>query len=96
MYGTQIIFHFYQTLQQYGINLFPDADTFCYMDGLPLKHRATELHTYFCMALMATSTSFSWSRWNLLAGKEKLVFQMKFVDGDESAKDGDENQVSYQ
>lgn len=66
-----------QTLQFYGINLFPDRDSYCYIDGLPGKHRATEQHLYRCMALVAPVLHFAWSRWNLLAGQNKLVFQMK-------------------
>ena len=86
------IFHVnVQELQQYGINLFPDEDTFCYMDGLPLKHKSTELQAYFHMALTATSARYSWSRWNLLAGRERIVFQMTVVEGEEDASD--ESQV---
>ncbi|XP_063604864.1 dynein axonemal intermediate chain 7 homolog, partial [Penaeus indicus] len=66
-----------KTLQFYGINLFPDRDSYCYIDGLPTKHRPTEQHLYRCMALVAPAVHFAWSRWNLLAGKTKLVFQMK-------------------
>lgn len=66
-----------QTLQFYGINLFPDRDSYCYIDGLPNKHRATEQHLYRCMSLVAPAIQFAWSRWNLLAGQTKLVFQMK-------------------
>ncbi|XP_069178268.1 dynein axonemal intermediate chain 7 homolog isoform X2 [Procambarus clarkii] len=65
------------TLQFYGINLFPDRDSYCYIDGLPTKHRPTEQHLYRCMALVAPTVHFAWSRWNLLAGTTKLVFQMK-------------------
>ncbi|XP_042209640.1 dynein axonemal intermediate chain 7-like [Homarus americanus] len=66
-----------KTLQFYGINLFPDRDSYCYIDGLPTKHRPTEQHLYRCMALVAPAVHFAWSRWNLLAGLTKLVFQMK-------------------
>ncbi|MPC20593.1 Axonemal protein [Portunus trituberculatus] len=65
------------TLQFYGINLFPDRDSYCYIDGLPAKHRPTEQHLYRCLALVAPALHFAWSRWNLLAGDTKLVFQMK-------------------
>ncbi|XP_063841391.1 dynein axonemal intermediate chain 7 homolog isoform X2 [Scylla paramamosain] len=66
-----------KTLQFYGINLFPDRDSYCYIDGLPAKHRPTEQHLYRCLALVAPALHFAWSRWNLLAGETKLVFQMK-------------------
>ncbi|XP_050725906.1 dynein axonemal intermediate chain 7 homolog [Eriocheir sinensis] len=66
-----------KTLQFYGINLFPDRDSYCYIDGLPTKHRPTEQHLYRCLAFVAPALHFAWSRWNLLAGQTKLVFQMK-------------------
>ncbi|CAL4156073.1 unnamed protein product, partial [Meganyctiphanes norvegica] len=72
-----------KTLQFYGINLFPERDSYCYIDGLPHKHRPTEQHLYRCMALVAPALSFTWSRWNLLAGEDKLVFQMKSLKDDE-------------
>ncbi|XP_076047226.1 dynein axonemal intermediate chain 7 homolog [Oratosquilla oratoria] len=66
-----------KTLRFYGINLFPEEDSYCYIDGLPIKHRPTELHLYNCMSLVGPTMQLAWSRWNLLAGPNKLVFQMK-------------------
>lgn len=64
-----------------GVDLFPLHDAHCYIDGATPKHRAAEDHLYHCMALMSTSHSFSWSRWNLLAGRRNMVLQMKeFLD----------------
>lgn len=60
-----------------GVDLFPLHDAYCYIDGATPKHRSAEDHLYHCMALMSTSHSFSWSRWNLLAGRRNMVLQMK-------------------
>ncbi|XP_021923830.1 axonemal 84 kDa protein-like isoform X3 [Zootermopsis nevadensis] len=60
-----------------GVDLFPLHDAYCYIDGATPKHRAAENHLYHCMALLSTSHSFSWSRWNLLAGRRNLVLQMR-------------------
>jgi cancer susceptibility candidate protein 1 len=60
-----------------GVDLFPLHDAHCYIDGATPKHRAAEDHLYHCMALLSTSHSFSWSRWNLLAGRRNMVLQMK-------------------
>ena len=45
--------------------------------GLPLKDIQTERHLYDCMALVANSLNFTWSRWNLLSGYDKLVMQYR-------------------
>lgn len=45
--------------------------------GLPLKDIQTEQHLYNCMALTANALNFSWSRWNLLSGYEKLIMQYR-------------------
>ena len=66
-----------QTLEFYGIKLFPNRDSYCYVDGLPLKDRPTEQHLYKSMALTCTVYNTAWSRWNLLAGEYNLVFQLK-------------------
>jgi hypothetical protein len=60
-----------------GVDLFPLHDACCYIDGATPKHRVAEDHLYHCMALLSTSHSFSWSRWNLLAGRCNMVLQMK-------------------
>ena len=45
--------------------------------GLPLKDIQTERHLYNCMALTANSYNFTWSRWNLLSGYDKLIMQFR-------------------
>ena len=60
-----------------GVDIFPDCDSHCYIEGLPLKDIPTERHLYYCMSLTANAISYSWSRWNLLSGYEKLIMQFK-------------------
>ena len=45
--------------------------------GLPLKDIQTERHLYNCMALTANALNYSWSRWNLLSGYDKLIMQYR-------------------
>lgn len=72
-----------------GVDLFPLHDAYCYIDGATPKHRAAEDHLYHCMALLSTSYSFSWSRWNLLAGRRNLVLQMReFLDRKRQVRNG--------
>ena len=59
------------------MDIFPDCDSHCYIEGLPLKDIPTERHLYYCMSLTANAISYSWSRWNLLSGYEKLIMQFK-------------------
>ncbi|XP_022190549.1 dynein intermediate chain CFAP94, axonemal [Nilaparvata lugens] len=65
-----------------GVDVFPDHDAGVYMaDSSRSKHHITESHAYQCMALLSTSYNFSWSRWNLLAGPDNIVMQMReFID----------------
>jgi hypothetical protein len=42
-------------MRQQGVDIFPDCDSHCYIEGLPLKDIATERHLYYCMALTANS-----------------------------------------
>ena len=60
-----------------GVDIFPDYDSHCYIEGLPLKDIQTESHLYHCMALTANALNFSWSRWNLLSGYKKLIMQYR-------------------
>ena len=48
-----------------------------FLPGLPLKDIQTEVHLYHCMALVANSLNFTWSRWNLLSGYDKLIMQYR-------------------
>ncbi|XP_043220818.1 dynein axonemal intermediate chain 7-like isoform X3 [Amphibalanus amphitrite] len=66
-----------QTLQRHGLDLFPEEDSYLYIEGTSLKHQPCEKHLYWCMALVGNAYGFSSSRWNLLAGAENLVLQFK-------------------
>lgn len=60
-----------------GADVFPDFDAFCYIEGTCEKHWPMESHLYYNMAQLSNSFNFAWSRWNLLAGRRKIVFQMR-------------------
>ena len=49
-------------MRHQGVDIFPDCDSHCYIEGLPLKDIPTERHLYYCMALTANAVSYSWSR----------------------------------
>ena len=66
-----------QTLQRHGLDLFPEEDSYLYIEGSSLKHQPCEKHLYWCMALVGAAYGFSSSRWNLLAGAENLVLQFR-------------------
>ena len=63
-------------MRRQGVDIFPDYDSHCYIEGLPLKDIQTERHLYDCMSLTANSLNFTWSRWNLLSGYDKLIMQV--------------------
>ena len=63
-------------MRRQGVDIFPDYDSHCYIEGLPLKDIQTERHLYNCMSLTANSLNFTWSRWNLLSGYDKLIMQV--------------------
>ena len=83
MIPTGLIFIFFQLndlaqeMRRQGVDIFPDCDSHCYIEGLPLKDIQTERHLYHCMALTANSLNFTWSRWNLLSGYDKLIMQYR-------------------
>lgn len=56
-----------------AVDVFPEegSDAAIYTEGSCEKHSVMEGHLYDCMASVALSHNFSWSRWNLLAGEEK-------------------------
>jgi hypothetical protein len=80
------LYSVFQLLQEYGVNLKPEADSPLYIEGLPIKDLATEAHLYRTMALTVPSNHYAWSRWNLLAGPEKLVIQYKEKIGAQPSK----------
>nr|CAD7444684.1 unnamed protein product [Timema bartmani] len=60
-----------------GVDLFPPFDAMCYVEGDASKHHEAEDHLYHTMAILSTTHNFSWSRWNLLAGRRNMVLQMR-------------------
>lgn len=72
-----------ETLLRSAVDLFPEegSDATIYTEGSCEKHNVMERHLYECMASVAMSHNFSWSRWNLLAGSRIAVLLMReFVD----------------
>ncbi|XP_037070537.1 dynein intermediate chain CFAP94, axonemal-like [Pollicipes pollicipes] len=66
-----------QVMQRHGLDLFPEEDSYLYIEGSSLKHQPCEKHLYWCMALVGNAYGFSSSRWNLLAGADNLVLQFR-------------------
>lgn len=64
-------------MRRFGLDLFPDLDTFHYVEGSTYKDILLENHTYACMALLSAAYNFTWSRWNSFSGRNKIVFQMR-------------------
>lgn len=60
-----------------GADVFPEFDTFCYTEGTCEKHWPMERHLYYSIAQLSDCFNFAWSRWNLLAGRRKIVLQMR-------------------
>lgn len=60
-----------------SIDIFPEEDAFCYTEGSCEKNYVMEMHLYSCMAGVALSHNFGWSRWNLLAGSRVAVLLMR-------------------
>lgn len=60
-----------EILLRSAVDLFPEegSDATIYTEGSCEKHNVMESHLYDCMASVALSHNFSWSRWNLLAGE---------------------------
>lgn len=64
-------------MQSRGLDVFPEEDSYLYIEGSSLKHQPCEKHLYWCMALVGNAYGFDSSRWNLLAGAENMVLQFK-------------------
>lgn len=60
-------------------DIFPENDAFCYTEGSCEKNGAMEAHLYHCMANLALTHNFSWSRWNLLSGSRTAVLLMREI-----------------
>lgn len=87
-----------------GVNLFPEDDAFCYVEGwfwIPFlilchcanilhdyclscigtceKHYVMESHLYDCMAAVALTHNFTWSRWNFMSGRRSCILLMREI-----------------
>lgn len=51
---------------------------FCYV-GTCEKHFVMESHLYDCMAAVALTHNFTWSRWNFLSGRRSCVVLMREI-----------------
>ena len=73
-----------KTLRKRGLEMSPSHRVSSEVEDMPVKNEQMERHIYRCMALGATTQSFSflWSRWNNVAGKDIFVFQMQTFDGE--------------
>lgn len=60
-----------------GADVFPEFDAFCYTEGTCEKHWPMERHLYYNIAQLSNCFNFAWSRWNLLAGRRKIILQMR-------------------
>ncbi|XP_050302897.1 dynein axonemal intermediate chain 7-like [Anthonomus grandis grandis] len=64
-------------MKEAGIDIFPEFDAFCYVEGSCEKQWAMEQHLYYNMAQISNCFNFAWSRWNLQAGRRQIVLQMR-------------------
>jgi cancer susceptibility candidate protein 1 len=60
-------------------NIFPEADTFAYIEGACEKNYVMEHHLYACMATLALTHNFAWSRWNIVSGSRMAVVLMREI-----------------
>nr|XP_034173014.1 LOW QUALITY PROTEIN: axonemal 84 kDa protein-like [Osmia lignaria] len=70
-----------ERLQQLGCDLFPDRDAVAYLTGINTKHPAAENHLRQCMAILSTTYTFAWSRWNATRDFRQIVLQFKEMHG---------------
>ncbi|XP_066901284.1 dynein axonemal intermediate chain 7-like [Halyomorpha halys] len=64
-------------MRKAGLDLFPGWDAFLYVEGNSAKKKVLEEHVYMSMAMMASSYQFTWSRWNMPAGPDRIIFQAR-------------------
>ncbi|XP_029896750.1 dynein intermediate chain CFAP94, axonemal isoform X9 [Aquila chrysaetos chrysaetos] len=61
-------------LKKAGVNIFPGAYSHKYV-SVNKKAPLAEVRAYQQMALVASAFAFAWSKWNLEAGQEQVVFK---------------------
>ncbi|XP_049677838.1 dynein axonemal intermediate chain 7 isoform X1 [Accipiter gentilis] len=62
-------------LKKAGVNIFPGAYSHKYV-SVNKKAPLAEVRAYQQMALVASAFAFAWSKWNLEAGQEQVVFKV--------------------
>ncbi|XP_008946057.1 PREDICTED: protein CASC1 [Merops nubicus] len=63
-------------LKQAGVNIFPGEHSHKYV-SVSQKAPLAEVRAYQQMALAASAFAFAWSKWNLEAGQEQVVFKVR-------------------
>ncbi|KAK9506896.1 hypothetical protein O3M35_008746 [Rhynocoris fuscipes] len=66
-------------IKNHGLDVFPSDDSFIYIEGHSAKDCIIEEQVYMGMAIFSQFFQFSWSRWNMLAGWGRLVYQIRQV-----------------
>ncbi|NWI32904.1 CASC1 protein, partial [Sula dactylatra] len=62
-------------LKKAGVNIFPGEYSHKYV-SVNKKAPLTEIRAYQQMALVASAFAFAWSKWNLEAGQDQVVFKV--------------------
>ncbi|KAM7131222.1 dynein axonemal intermediate chain 7 isoform 1-T1 [Ciconia maguari] len=75
-------------LKKAGVNIFPGEYSHKYV-SVNKKAPLAEVRAYQQMALVASAFAFAWSKWNLEAGQEQVVFKVKEHLMADSVKDKD-------
>ncbi|XP_057651081.1 dynein axonemal intermediate chain 7-like [Diorhabda carinulata] len=73
-----------KVLKETGINIFPEHDAFCYVEGCCEKQWPMEKNLYCNMAALSGCFNFAWSRWNLTLGRRSIVLLMREYSFDKS------------
>ncbi|XP_050512484.1 dynein axonemal intermediate chain 7 homolog isoform X2 [Diabrotica virgifera virgifera] len=64
-------------LKETGVDIFPEHDAFCYVEGSCEKHWPMEKNLYCNIAALSGCFNFAWSRWNLSLGRRTIVCLMR-------------------
>uniref|UniRef100_U3J8P4 Dynein axonemal intermediate chain 7 n=1 Tax=Anas platyrhynchos platyrhynchos TaxID=8840 RepID=U3J8P4_ANAPP len=64
-----------KVLKEAGVNIFPGEYSYKYV-SVNKKAPLTEVRAYQQMALVASAFAFGWSKWNLEAGQDQVVFKV--------------------
>ncbi|NXA20325.1 CASC1 protein, partial [Ibidorhyncha struthersii] len=75
-------------LKKAGVNIFPGEYSHKYV-SVKKKAPLAEVRAYQQMALAASAFAFAWSKWNLEAGQEQVVFKVSEHLKADSVKDKD-------